>query len=237
MALTLNAHEVADMEAYARSLGLEFKFDGLLNPRVDCGASRYQEMQLSPEQMLALDLQNEARMAELREFCRQFVPAPEDVRPAEHVFTCGAGESSFTVDPYGRMQMCQLTRRDSYDLRAGTFAQGWNEYFPRLRARAWQSHSVCRTCTLISLCGSCPGSAEMETGDMESLVPQFCQVAHLRAFAALGDAPGHRPDATCCLGRPGTSVSDLDPHAGAGCGSCGGHQPAPPPLIQIQRGR
>jgi radical SAM protein with 4Fe4S-binding SPASM domain len=237
MALTLNAHEVADMEAYARGLGLEFKFDGLLNPRVDCGASRYQEMQLSPEQMLALDLQNETRMAELREFCQQFVPSPEDIVPAEHVYTCGAGESSFTVDPYGRLQMCQLTRRNSFDLREGSFDQGWNEYFPRLRARTWQSHSVCRTCTLISLCGSCPGAAEMETGDAEALVPQFCEVAHLRAFAALGEAPGHRRDATCCLGSGGEAGSRRDLHAGSGCGSCGAHVPERPPLIQIQRSR
>ena len=48
MALTWNQDEVGAMEAYARGLGLEFRFDSSLNPRVDCGANRNSELQISP---------------------------------------------------------------------------------------------------------------------------------------------------------------------------------------------
>jgi radical SAM protein with 4Fe4S-binding SPASM domain len=237
MALTLNQHEVAAMQEFARGLGCEFVFDGLLNPRVDCGANRNGELQLSAEQVLALDLQDPERMRDFAEFCARFVPAPEDTREAEHVYQCGAGASSFTVDPYGQLQMCQLSRRSCFDLREDRFERGWKELFPRLRAREWQSRSVCRTCNLISLCGSCPGAAEMETGDVEALVPQFCEIAHLRAFAVLGEACGHRRDASCCLGGGGAAgaARGATEPTETGCGGCGaGHVAPAPGLIQLQ---
>lgn len=237
MALTWNQHEVAAMDAYARGLGLPFKFDSLLNARVDCGSNRNGELQLSAEQALALELMDPSRMRDLREFCERFVR--REVTPVEHeyVYNCGAGHMSFTVDPYGRLQMCQLSRANAFDLRADSFARGWNEHFPRLRARKWQTHSVCRSCNLVSLCGSCAGAAELETGDVEGRVPQFCEIAHLKAWAAMGEACGHRRDATCCLGR-GSQAADRPEQAprqlAGGCGSCGSE---PSALIQIQHAR
>jgi radical SAM protein with 4Fe4S-binding SPASM domain len=235
MALAWNQHEVPAMEAWARGQGLDFRFDSLLNPRVDCGANRNGELQLDAEQAIALDMASPERMRELREFCESFA-RPDVERDAELVYSCGAGHSAFTVDPYGGLQMCQLSRRASFDLSQDSFARGWNEYFPALRARRWQTDAACRRCSLISLCGSCPGAAEMETGDVESLVPQFCEIAHLRAWAAMGEGSGHRRDATCCLGagvlaaRPETAAAAL---ADTGCGSCAGGGTREP-LIQIQ---
>jgi radical SAM protein with 4Fe4S-binding SPASM domain len=239
MALAWNQHEVASMHEYATSLGLPFIFDGLLNPRVDCGANRNGELQLSAAQLVELDLADPERMRDFQEFCAQFVPAPEDTVASEHVYQCGAGQTSFTVDPYGALQMCQLSRRSGFDIRDDSFARGWNEVFPRLRERRWQTNSVCRTCNLISLCGSCPGAAEMETGDLEGVVAQFCEIAHLRAHAVMGATCGHSKDASCCLGKGTLAGRSEAEHArllAGGCGSCSHAAPeAPAPaLIQIQ---
>jgi radical SAM protein with 4Fe4S-binding SPASM domain len=198
MVVSWNQHEVAAMDAYARGLGLPFRFDSFLNPRVDCGSNRNGELQLSAEQSLALDLGNPERLQELREFCAQFA-RPEVERESEYVYSCGAGQTSFTVDPYGQLQMCQLSRKSSFDLRERSFKDGWEGFFPGLRARKWQGNSVCRSCSLLSLCGNCPGAAEMETGDLEAVVPQFCTITHARAFAVMGEGGGHRADASCCL--------------------------------------
>ncbi len=242
MALTWNYEEVPAMEAYARRLDLAFRFDSCLNPRVDCGANRNGELQLTAEQAIALDLQNPERMRELREFCEKFA-RPDVERGVEYVYTCGAGQTAFVVDPYGKLQMCQLSRRNAFDVRESSFDEGWNEYFPRLRARKWQTNPVCRTCSLMSLCGSCPGAAEMETGDVEAMVPQFCEIAHIRAFAAMGEACGHRRDGTCCLGLgrlAAEPAAQAELHLESrGCGSCGGGaaEPQTPGLIQIGRTR
>jgi radical SAM protein with 4Fe4S-binding SPASM domain len=177
-------------------------------------------------------------MEGFREFCERFT-RPDAEYGAERVYTCGAGQSSFTVDPYGRLQMCQLSRKSFHDLKDGRFADGWHGLFPKLRERTWQTNEVCRRCSLMALCGSCPGAAEMETGDVEGIVPAFCELAHLRAWAVMGEGSGHRRDARCCLGR-GTLASRPDAEARAalsgGCGSCGSAAPDPGErLVRLER--
>ena len=60
-------------------------------------------------------------------------------------------------------------------------------------------------------------------------MPHFCEIAHLRAHALMGESSGHREDATCCLGR-GTGTA-LPP--ATGCGGCG-HRESAPALLQVE---
>jgi radical SAM protein with 4Fe4S-binding SPASM domain len=117
--------------------------------------------------------------------------------------------------------MCQLSRKNPFDIREERFARGWDEHFPKLRERKWQTNAVCRSCNLLSLCSNCSGAAEMETGDVEGIVPAFCEMAHLRAWEAMGEGSGHARDASCCLGRAVAAARAV----------------AAGPLIQIQRRR
>ena len=227
MALSWNAHEVPAMRAFAEELGVRFQHDSLLNPRVDCGANRNPELQLEAEAAVALDRQDEAAFARFAAQAQATIRPRPDAGAEPPLYTCGAGLTGFTVDPEGQLQLCQLSRRHSFDLREGSFDEGWNVFFPKLRARTWQTQSACRTCDLIGLCGSCPGAAELEHGDPEAIVVSFCEIAHVRAFSALEEVAGHRRDATCCLGQ-GRLVEDAHAAARAegGCGGCGHHAPA-----------
>jgi radical SAM protein with 4Fe4S-binding SPASM domain len=229
MALTWNVDEVPRMRAFAQELGLPFAHDSLLNGRVDCGANRNPELQLPPEKAVALDLDDPDTMRRYRLALAGFADA-EPAAEAEHLYTCGAGQIAFTVDPTGQLQLCQLSRRSSFDLATGSFARGWNEHFPRLREKKWQSRSVCRRCSLISVCGSCAGANELEHGDAEAMVAHFCEITHLRTHAILGEASGHRRDAACCLGRADERAESA---TSPGCGSCGGPS-GEPPLIRLQ---
>ena len=125
------------------------------------------------------------------------------------------------VDPYGQLHLCQLARRASFDLRSGDFAQGW-EFLGVARSRRWKTEGPCRTCSLGGLCGSCAGAAELEHGDPESVVVEFCEIAHLRAWAHLGEASGHKLDATCCRGSGRLANRPDAERSLGGCGSCGG---------------
>jgi radical SAM protein with 4Fe4S-binding SPASM domain len=234
IALTWNVHEVQAMQEYATSLGLPFRFDSSLNPRVDCGANRNHELQLDARDAVKLDLADPERMRQFKEFCDKFA-RPGRERDTEHVYTCGAGHTSFTVDPYGQLLLCQLSRRNGYDLREGSFTSGWESHFPKLRERKWQSNAVCRSCNLLSLCSNCSGAAEMETGDPEGIIPAFCELTHLRAWAAMGESSGHREDASCCLPKAVAAARSAgDAHdCGGGCGP----RAAETGLIQIGRRR
>jgi radical SAM protein with 4Fe4S-binding SPASM domain len=210
MVMTWNEHEVEAMRTYAQSLGAPFRHDGLLNPRVDCGVNRNQELQLPADRLVAIDLSDPTMHGRYRKSAESALGETSEKMTTDYVYTCGGGHTSFHVDPYGRLMLCQLSRRSFFDLRHGAFETGWNDFFPKLRSRLRRSHTNCRTCTLLAFCGNCPGVAEMEYGDAEERVEKCCQITHLRVHSLLGDACGHQADGSCCL-RSSKSAETVSP--------------------------
>src|SRR2546425_13132381 len=59
--VTINKHEIWAMKRFAEEeLGLAFKFDSMINPRIDCSQSPL-AVRLTPEDIVELDLQNPVR--------------------------------------------------------------------------------------------------------------------------------------------------------------------------------
>jgi len=180
VALTINKHEIWEMHRFAKEeLGVEFKFDAMMSPRIDCSQSPL-AVRLKPEEIVELDMDEPARVAEYQRIAVQFAPPPE---PSGEVYECGGGLDSFAVDPAGRMSICVLSHVDTYDLRQGSFRDGWGHFLKRVRHKPATRLTKCTTCALKSLCGMCPANGELEMGDPESPVDFLCQVAHLRAHA------------------------------------------------------
>lgn len=179
MAMTLNRHELGDMKAYAESLGVNFRFDPLLNARLD-GSSDPARFRLSPEEAVACDLEDPQRMESWRQFCQRFVGMPPD---PEHIYHCGAGVHTFHIGPHGELSACMIAREPHYDLRQGSFREGWREFIKEVRLQKRTRDVKCARCRLIALCGQCPGWAQLEHGDQETPVEYLCQVAHRRAEA------------------------------------------------------
>ncbi|MBI5299465.1 MAG: radical SAM protein [Deltaproteobacteria bacterium] len=54
----------------------------------------------------------------------------EELESSKTPYTCASQFHSFHIDAYGRLQMCSENRRASYDLRKGTFREGFYEAMP-----------------------------------------------------------------------------------------------------------
>jgi radical SAM protein with 4Fe4S-binding SPASM domain len=197
---TVNFHEVYEMKRFAEEdLGVRFKFDPLVNPRTDCSQSPL-AVRLTPEQAVALDFHDPARMAEYRKLVeddREFAHLPmPDKR-----YTCGGGQSGCAIDPNGNMTICILSHRDGYNLRSGSFERGWEGRLKDIRAIPTTRCTICTDCQIRSLCSMCAANGELENGDPESPVEFLCQVAHLRAFTLGLEVPAHgQGQCPCCKG-------------------------------------
>ena len=199
VATTVNKHEVLSMRSFVREeLGLEFKFDSLMNPRIDCSQSPL-AVRLSPEEVVALDLHSPDTKAEYRRFAEQGIQSAPPARGEgkNSLYVCGGGVGSFSIDPYGRMSICVLSHADSYDLRQGSVKEGWEQFLLQVRKREAKTISKCTECRLRTLCGMCPANGELENGDAESPVEFLCEVAHLRAMALGHKVPAHGDCAFC----------------------------------------
>jgi len=122
------------------------------------------------------------------------------------MFHCGGGIHSFAIDPYGQMSLCGFCQTDAYNLRTGTFAEGWTGSVARVRAKKATRQTKCVPCEIKAMCGMCPPMAELENGDPEEPVDFLCQVAHLRAYALGLDVPPHGECEYC---KQGAGYEDL----------------------------
>jgi radical SAM protein with 4Fe4S-binding SPASM domain len=244
VATGVNRHEVLGMKEFAeQELGVEFKFDGMINPRIDCSATPL-AVRLSPEEIVALELSWPKMAAEHRNaLARERKSAPA---VGSTVYSCGGGVAAFAIDPHGKMSICVLSHQETYDIRTGSVREGWEQFLLKVRQRKRQQISKCADCRIRSVCSMCPANGELENGDPESPVEFLCEVAHLRATALGVEIPAHG-DCEFCPGgerhevllESARRIADLEINpeewtaprellpvlnnapANAGCGGCG----------------
>lgn len=188
---TINKHEVFSMKRFAEEeLGVEFKFDSQINPRIDCSQSPL-GVRLSPEEVVALDMHSQKAADEYRQLAERDLATPPALASMDTVYFCGGGMKTFAINPYGQMSICVISQQDTYDLRAGDVREGWEHFLKAVRTQKRTRLTKCATCRIQSLCGMCPANGELENGHKESPVAFLCEVAHLRALSLGLDVPAH----------------------------------------------
>ena len=190
VALTINKHEIAAMKRFAEELGVEFKFDPMISPRIDCSSSPL-AVRLTPADVVSLDLDDPERAAEWRRLALDCAPVLPAEAEARMLYECGGGVNSFAIDPYGDMTICVLSHVDRYNVRDGSVREGWEQFLRGVRSRRTTKITKCTRCALKSLCGSCAATGELEMGDAEAPVEFLCRTAHLRATVFEVPVPEH----------------------------------------------
>jgi len=201
MVITINKHEIWDMKKFVEEeLGLEFRFDAMINPSIDC-SQKPLAARISPQEVVKLDLQDRKRIVEWGKFCEKFngpVHAPEYLG---ELYDCGGGINSFAIDPYGMLKVCTLSCDDAYDLRRGCFRDGWEDVLLSVRKKKITKQTKCIDCEIKAMCGMCPANAQLENRDPEEPVDFLCQVAHLRAKALVIQMKPHGECEYCKGGK------------------------------------
>ena len=249
VATSINKHEVMAMRGFAEEeLGVEFKFDGQINPRIDCSQSPL-AVRLTPEEVVALDMSAPKSKSEYRRLAQHDLENPPSLSKIDTMYFCGGGMNSFAINAQGEMGICVISQQETFDVRQASLKHAWEHSLHDLRMRKRSRATKCIQCHIQSLCGMCPANGEMENGDRESPVEFLCNVAHLRAATMGFEIPEHG-DCDFCAGgnqyeemiesarRIANKEVDVEIWAGpqhimpilnnstahaAGCGSCGGH--------------
>lgn len=180
VAVGVNRHELRAMREIAEGLGVDFKFDPMITPRIDCSSSPL-AVRMSPADIVALDLDDPVRIAEWRRLAISLESPQLLEGETPQVYDCGGGVNSFAIDPEGDMTICVLSHFDKYNIRRGSVREGWEHFLRGVRTRPATRVTKCTQCALKSLCGSCAANAELENGDPEAPVDFLCRTAHLRA--------------------------------------------------------
>jgi radical SAM protein with 4Fe4S-binding SPASM domain len=210
--MTHNRHELEGMEAIASARGIGFYFDtavfpclphsdnkggankdrsaGALPPvgrartSIDVAPPKRDaplQLRLSPVEAAKAHLANPEKRAEYIETYEQTRHHPH----TDQLYTCGAAQTNFHVDPYGKLQACTISTNVDYSLREGSFKDGWNGPLAALRQLKASPDLHCNTCDKRSICSGCPAMFSAETGQGDEKVQYHCHTTH-ELFANLG---------------------------------------------------
>lgn len=117
-AMTLNQQEILGIKRFVESLGgVSYKLGEEMRPELDGGTGPFQYA--LPEHELAELNQRDPDL--WRDACR---------RDSQEPPPCRSGMQRFHIDAYGQLQLCSGNRRQSYDLRTGSFQAGFFEALP-----------------------------------------------------------------------------------------------------------
>src|SRR5437879_6680845 len=99
VATSVNKHEVSAMRQFAEEeLGVEFKMDGQINPRIDCSQSPL-AVRLTPEELVALDMALPKGKSEYLRLASHDLERPANLAQIDTKYFGGCGSNSFEINP------------------------------------------------------------------------------------------------------------------------------------------
>jgi radical SAM protein with 4Fe4S-binding SPASM domain len=192
MALRSNVGELREISKFCRKRTKDyFRFDPQLHLRFDRDKGRnklIQSERLLPEEIAAIERADEERFGALKKGCDKLINPEFAKHTCSHLFHCGAGAGSFDVSFDGFFRLCSSLWHPAalYDLKKGMLKQAIENFVPKVRDMRSENKEFlkkCRKCSIINLCLWCPAHAYLESGQMDTVIDYFCQVAHARAVS------------------------------------------------------
>lgn len=197
VALRSNVHQLPEISRFCRERTKDvFRFDPYLILRFDADPERKEEIKserLSAEEIVNIERTDSRRFLYLKKGCDKLILPQAKHNNCGHLFHCGIPNSYLTVSYDGYAHRCSLLHPDCiYDLRNGTLAEAWHNFIPKImdmRSNRKEYLDQCHKCPIINLCPWCPAHSYLETGELDTPIKYFCDVAQARARALKRNPP------------------------------------------------
>ncbi len=167
-----NVSQIPKVNAFARKLGVIYRLDNELLPRLD-GSKTHMRRMLSPKESYLLRRACYPEMFNNPGTGKKNGPVVSRRRFKESIFNCGVAQSHFSVDACGRMNFCTQIDYPGYDILRGGLAAGWQELkasCDRIKPPVdWE----CLSCDVFDYCCWCPARAYLNDGSFFSCDPYY----------------------------------------------------------------
>lgn len=173
--MTLNKHELSGMEDISRNLGIKFRFDAAIFPRLN-GDGSPMKLRIPPEEAVLLELSSDDIIQKYREYHQKHRQASV----MDTIYVCGAGITNFHIDPYGNLQPCLMSSDIRHNIKSGDFLKGWKDTIPLIMEKKVNNTYNCNRCDMRSLCGYCPAFFRLETGSEYIQSHYLCSMGKYR---------------------------------------------------------
>jgi MoaA/NifB/PqqE/SkfB family radical SAM enzyme len=173
--MTLNSHELNDIEDIAKELGVKFRFDAAISPCLN-GNGGPLSLRVPPEEAIEKEMADPMRVERWGRFFEKF----KDATLGNNLYGCNAGLTAFHLDPFGRLMPCMMTMDIGCDISETPFVTGWVNIMKSIMDRKAGADFACRGCKKINFCGYCPGFFRLENGQEDICSEYLCRMGDLR---------------------------------------------------------
>jgi radical SAM protein with 4Fe4S-binding SPASM domain len=173
--MTMNSHELFQMQNVAKEVGARFRFDAAISPCIN-GDKAPLDLRVSPEEAIEKEFADPKRVR----LWKKYFEGIGGRILADDLYGCGAGVTGFHIDPSGSLQPCMMTLDIQHDLSESGFLAGWHDIISHIRGKKAAPEFACRGCEKINLCGYCPAFFRLENGTENARSDYICKMGHLR---------------------------------------------------------
>jgi radical SAM protein with 4Fe4S-binding SPASM domain len=181
-----NIGEIPAIEARAADLGLDFRMDPLITPRLDGDRSPGLH-RVAAHEAVALELCRKESRIKVAKYWKHRRDSSKGCETGKNkVYNCGAGVFFFHLDPQGRLRPCVTGTHLGYDVTECSFGMAWQQVVHSVKEVEWAEQGKCGACRLYDLCQPCGGLMLMEGASSSDPPRYLCELWEAR-FRAIQD--------------------------------------------------
>ena len=177
--MSINKNELFSVSRYARRLGIPYRIDGEILPCRSGYKECADKFSLNAKEIYAIRRRVYPEMFENKNGSRS-----RPRRKKNRLFNCGVGLASFSLNPYGRMNLCLEIDYPGYNVLSEGVSACWEKMKRDVDNLNNAGEFVCSDCDLRKYCGWCPGRSFMETGKFSNCSDYFRARAKERKLMA-----------------------------------------------------
>ncbi len=174
--MSINRHELPAMREMAREMDVPFRMDSAIFPCLPTNDHEPLDLRVDPQEIVELEMSDPEH---LRNWV-DYVEERKDFPSSESLYTCGAGVTSFYIDPLGYASPCLMTTQYRHSLDERDFADLWDRDLVQLRAKKPREGYTCNSCEMKVACSSCPAFNYQESGQEDVKSEYVCETTQHR---------------------------------------------------------
>ena len=187
VAMEQNYDDVYKMREFGNKLGVPMVIILDVHPMSD-GSTRPMEFRLTPQDAFEFDIKDEGRRLFWKDVAKDLLSGEIKARPKRtrerfeqgFLYPCSVANQHVFITSDYKMQGCVRASYRQFDLRKGSFDEGWAYLQQEFVNKKATSNYKCNNCENIRFCEHCVANFMLAYGDEEHVDPFFCEVARLR---------------------------------------------------------
>ena len=187
VAMEQNYDDIYKMREFGNKLGVPMVIILDVHPMSD-GSTAPMNFRLTPLEAFEFDIKDEGRCAFWKDVARDLLSGEIKNRPQRtverfeqgYLYPCSIANQHVFITYDYKMEGCVRASYRQFDLRKGSFDEGWAFLQREFVDKKSTPNYKCNTCQNIRFCEHCVANFMLAYGDEEHIDPFFCEVAELR---------------------------------------------------------